>query len=188
MSLNVAKGGNLNLDKAAAEAGVALTILAVACGWDFKNNKRIDLDLAAIPFGQDGKSISDKTCFYGRTSVGDYIKHTGDNRTGAGDGDDETINIDLTKVPADIKGFSIVVFSYSGENFGQVSNAFCRAYDASSPTKTEFVKYDMSEDLANEKHVVLGRVYKHNEEWKFKAIGEGSPENRLQQIADSIQV
>lgn len=172
MSLNLTKGENINISKEAA----GLLILAIGLGWDFKQGKRIDLDASALPYGEDGKIIEAEVCYFGRLStLGGAVTHSGDNRTGAGDGDDETIKIDFSKLPANIKGFAITVNSFSGENFGEVNNVSVRAFDAQ--TNVELAKFDLTEDKSGKKGFELGRVYKHNEEWKFKATGTDVPQS-----------
>ena len=103
------------------------------------------------------------------------VKHMGDNLTGEGEGDDEQIQVDLTKIPGDIEKIAFTVTIYDAEsrrqNFGQVSNAFIRIVDESNGK--ELIRYDLGEDFSIETAVVVGELYKHNGEWKFNAIGSG---------------
>ena len=103
------------------------------------------------------------------------MHHTGDNLTGAGDGDDETIMVDLTKVPADVQKIAFTVTIYEAasrsQNFGMVSNAFVRVYDQT--TGTELVRYDLGEDYSIETAIVVAELYRHGGEWKFNAVGSG---------------
>lgn len=103
------------------------------------------------------------------------VKHMGDNLTGEGEGDDEQIQIDLAKIPANIAKIAFTVTIYDAEvrrqNFGQVSNSFIRIVDES--TGAELIKYDLGEDFSIETAVVVGELYRHNREWKFNAIGSG---------------
>lgn len=103
------------------------------------------------------------------------MAHSGDNRTGAGDGDDESITVDLSKVPADVDKISVCVTIHDAEarkqNFGMVSNAFVRCVNASGGT--EVARYDLSEDGSTEAAMVFGEIYRHGGDWKFKAVGQG---------------
>ena len=103
------------------------------------------------------------------------VKHMGDNLTGEGDGDDEQILIDLSKVPSNVEKIAFTVTIYDADqrrqNFGQVSNAYIRIVD--DATNTELIRYDLGEDFSIETAVVVGELYRHNGEWKFNAIGSG---------------
>jgi len=103
------------------------------------------------------------------------VKHCGDNLTGKGDGDDEQILVDLSKVPANVAKIAFVVTIYQADerkqNFGQVSNAFIRVVD--NATNQELIRYDLGEDFSIETAVVVGELYRHNGEWKFNAVGSG---------------
>ena len=114
--------------------------------------------------------------FYGNTvHASGSVEHTGDNRDGVGDGDDETIKIDLTKVPDNIQRIAFTVTIYEAEsrrqNFGMVNNAFIRIFD--EPNGQEMLRYDLGEDFSIETAAVFGEVYKNNGEWKFNAVGAG---------------
>ncbi len=114
--------------------------------------------------------------FYGNLEhASGSIKHMGDNLTGAGDGDDEQIEVDLSKIPANVEKVAFTVTIYDSDarrqNFGQVSNAFIRIVDEA--TNTELIRYDLGEDFSIETAVVVGELYRHNGEWKFNAIGSG---------------
>lgn len=177
-SLNLVKGQNIKI-------AAGLTLLAIGLGWDAKSGRSIDLDASALPYGENGKVQIGNVCYFGRlTALNGAVQHSGDNLTGAGDGDDEVIKINLEQVPADVKGFAIVVNSFSGQNFGEVSNAFMRAFDGT--TNEELAKYDMSEDHSGAKYLELGRVYRHDGGWKFKATGTSGTENNLQKIAENF--
>ena len=127
--------------------------------------------------GSDGKCPTDKEfVFYGNLAhTSGAVNHMGDNLTGAGDGDDEQIQIELSKVPANIEKIAFTVTIYDAEvrrqNFGQVSNAFIRLVDESNGT--ELIRYDLGEDFSIETAVVVGELYRNNGEWKFNAIGSG---------------
>ena len=152
----------------------------VGLGWDvnaFDSGADFDLDAAAFMLGENGKCPTDQEfIFYGNLEhTSGAVKHMGDNLTGAGDGDDEQVQIDLTKIPANVAKVAFTVTIYDAEvrrqNFGQVSNAFIRIVDES--TGTELIRYDLGEDFSIETAVVVGELYRHNGEWKFNAIGSG---------------
>lgn len=179
MAVNLSKGGKVSLAKAASDSGVgALTSVTVGLGWDtnrYDGGADFDLDASAFMLVATGK-CKDETgfIFYGNKE-GAGIKHTGDNRTGAGDGDDEQIIIDLNAVPADIEKISFTVTIDQAEarnqNFGMVENSYIRVFDTASGT--ELIRYDLGEDYSIETAVVVGEMYRHNGEWKFNAIGSG---------------
>ena len=127
--------------------------------------------------GDNGKCPTEKEfIFYGNlTHPSEALKHMGDNLTGEGEGDDEQIFVDLTKIPSNVSKVAFTVTIYEaesrGQNFGQVSNSFIRIVDESSGQ--ELIHYDLGEDFSIETAVVVGELYKHNGEWKFNAIGSG---------------
>lgn len=152
----------------------------VGLGWDvnaFDSGADFDLDAAAFMVGDNGKCPTEKEfIFYGNLEhTSGAIKHMGDNLTGEGEGDDEQIEVDLTKIPANVSKVAFTCTIYEAEtrrqNFGQVSNAFIRIVDESSGT--ELIRYDLGEDFSIETAVVVGELYRHNGEWKFNAIGSG---------------
>lgn len=147
-------------------------------GWDAKKTKgffgfgagdqEIDLDASCVLF-DEAKQLLDAIYFGQLESKDGSIEHTGDNRTGAGDGDDEQIIVDLTRVPANVKSIVFLVNSFTGQNFSQIENAFCRVVNGNNDQ--ELAKYDLS---CNGSHtaMVMAKVYLHNGEWKMHAIGE----------------
>ena len=152
----------------------------VGLGWDanvFDSGADFDLDASAFLLGENGKCPTEREfIFYGNLEhASESVKHMGDNLTGEGEGDDEQIQIDLTKIPANISKVAFTVTIYEadqrGQNFGQVSNSFIRIVDES--TGTELIRYDLGEDFSIETAVVVGELYRHNGEWKFNAIGSG---------------
>ena len=176
MPINLSKGQKVDLTK----GNPGLKSVMVGLGWDvnaFDSGADFDLDAAAFMLGADGKCPTEKEfIFYGNlTHVSDAVKHMGDNLTGEGDGDDEQICVDLSKIPANISKIAFIVTIYDAEtrrqNFGQVSNAFIRIVDEA--TGTELIRYDLGEDFSIETAVVVGEMYKHGNEWKFNAIGSG---------------
>ncbi|QFI38592.1 TerD family protein [Moritella marina ATCC 15381] len=175
MSVSLQKGGNVSLEKAAP--GMSKCILGL--GWDTRATDGVDFDLDASVFliNAEGKIRQDTDfIFYNNLkSVCGSVEHTGDNQTGEGDGDDEAIKVNLSLVPADVVKIVIGVTIHDAEarnqNFGQVSNAFMRVVNEES--KTEVIRYDLSEDYSTETALLFGELYKHNGAWKFKAIGQG---------------
>ena len=179
MAVSLAKGGNVSLTKQAAQAGTAqLTALNVGLGWDARTTTGTDFDLDASAIGvkTDGKVLSDSYfVFYNNLATPDSsITLTGDNTTGEGEGDDESVIIDLTKVPAEIERIVVPVSIYDAasrsQNFGQVRNAYIRVVDQDG---NELVRYDLSEDYSTETVVIFGEVYRNGAEWKFRAVGQG---------------
>ncbi len=157
-----------------------LTKVVVGLGWDvnaFDTGGDFDLDAAAFLLADTGKiTKSEDFVFYGNlTHPSGSVKHLGDNRTGAGEGDDEQIKVDLSAVPADITKIAFTATIYEAEqrnqNFGQVSNAFIRIYN--EETGEEMLRYDLGEDFSIETAAVFGELYKNGSEWKFNAIGSG---------------
>ncbi len=175
MSISLNKGGNLSLSKTDPN----LKNISVGLGWDVRptDGTDFDLDASAFMLTESGKVRSDSDfIFYNqlRSTCGS-VEHTGDNRTGAGDGDDEVIIVLLDKVPADIQRISFTVTIHDAEarkqNFGQVSHAFVRIVN--KDTQQEVARYDLSEDASIETAMIFGDIYKHNGEWKFRAVGQG---------------
>ena len=175
MAISLQKGGNVNLSKEAP----GLTKMIVGLGWDTRSTDgaAFDLDGAVFLLGTSGKVRSDADfVFYNNLKSADgSIVHSGDNLTGAGDGDDETVTIDLSKVPADIDKIAVCVTIHDAEarrqSFGQVSKAFIRCVNATG--NTEIARYDLSEDSSTEAAMIFGEVYRAGSDWKFRAIGQG---------------
>lgn len=176
MAINLTKGQKVDLTK----GNPGLKKIMVGLGWDvnaFDSGYDFDLDAAAFLVGANGKCPTEKEfVFYGNlTHTSEAVVHMGDNLTGAGDGDDEQIQVDLSLVPANVERIAFTVTIYDaevrGQNFGQVSNAFIRIVDET--TGEELIHYDLGEDFSIETAVVVGELYRHNGEWKFNAIGSG---------------
>lgn len=172
--INISKGERIDLTK--GNAGLA--IVHVGLGWDVASSDSAPFDLDASAFvlktGQKLHSGSSSVIFF-KNLHGPGIEHMGDNLTGVGEGDDETIKIDFSKLPAETEEVLIVVNIFSAEtrnqNFGQVKNAFVRVFNPAD--NTELAKYDLSEDYSKFNAMIMGRVYKKDGEWKFQAVGEG---------------
>lgn len=176
MPVSLRKGQKVSLTK----ENPGLTHVVVGLGWDvnaFDTGGNFDLDAAAFLLTKEGKVSNEKDfVFFGNlTHPSGSVHHLGDNLTGVGDGDDEQIKIDLSKVPADITKIAFTVTIYDAEvrrqNFGQVNNAFVRIYNET--TGEELLRYDLGEDFSIETAAVFGELYKNGEEWKFNAIGSG---------------
>ena len=176
MPISLKKGQKVSLTK----ENPGLKNVVVGIGWDinaFDTGGDFDLDAAAFCLTDSGKVSDQKDfVFYGNlTHPSGAIQHMGDNLTGAGDGDDEQIKIDLSKIPANITKIAFTVTIYEAEerrqNFGQVSNAFVRIVNEA--TGQEILRYDLGEDFSIETAVVFGELYKNGNEWKFNAIGNG---------------
>ena len=175
MSVSLAKGGTVSLTKVAP----SLTAVTVGLGWDVRTTTGADFDLdaSALICGADGKVVSDAhfVFFNNLKSPDGSVEHTGDNLTGEGEGDDEQINVDLNSVPANVDKVVFPVSIYDaqnrGQSFGQVANAFIRVIDRANGT--ELARYDLGEDASTETAMIFGELYRHNTEWKFRAIGQG---------------
>ncbi|MBS3928644.1 MAG: TerD family protein [Sphingomonadales bacterium] len=175
MSVSLSKGGNVSLSKEAP----GLSNILIGLGWDVRSTDgaAFDLDASCFLLNADGKVRSDGDfIFYNNLKSADgSVEHTGDNLTGEGDGDDEAVKVDLSRVPADVAKISVAVTIHDADarrqNFGSVSNAFVRIVDSSNGN--EITRYDLTEDSSTETAMIFGEVYRHGEEWKFRAVGQG---------------
>ena len=175
MAVSLSKGQNVSLSK----TDPSLKHILIGLGWDARSSDGQDFDLDASVFmtAESGRVPSDDYfVFYNQLkSPCGSVQHTGDNLTGDGDGDDESVIVELEKVPANIKSLFITVTIHDAEmrrqNFGQVSNAFVRLVN--HETGQEVLRFDLSEDYSTETAMVFGEVYRHNGDWKFRAIGQG---------------
>ncbi len=176
MPVSLQKGQKVSLTK----GNPGLTNVVVGIGWDvnsFDTGGDFDLDAAAFLLTDAGKVSDQKDfVFFGNLMhVSGGVQHLGDNLTGVGDGDDEQIKIDLSKIPDNITKIAFTVTIYEAEarhqNFGQVSNAFVRIFNEANGE--ELLRYDLGEDFSIETAAVFGELYKNAGEWKFNAIGSG---------------
>ena len=175
MAVSLTKGGNVSLTKEAPTMNIAMAGL----GWDARvtDGAGFDLDASVFMVGDDGKVLSDASFifFNNKTSTCGSVNHMGDNRTGEGDGDDEQVKVELSKIPAEVKKLVFAVTIYDAEarqqNFGMVSNSYMRVVNHDSGT--EIARFDLSEDASTETAMIFGELYRHNSEWKFKAVGQG---------------
>lgn len=175
MAISLSKGGNVNLSKEAP----GLNKIVVGLGWDARatDGAAFDLDASAFLVKLDGKVRSDSDfCFYNNKVVADgAVQHAGDNTTGAGEGDDETIKVELSKIPGDLDKVVFAVTIHDAEarkqNFGQVNHAYIRVVNEEGGQ--EIARYDLSEDASVETAMVFGEIYRIGADWKFKAVGQG---------------
>lgn len=183
MAVNLSKGQKISLEK---EAGGALSQIKMGLGWDVGaapqksggflgglfggggSGGSIDLDASCIMLDAN-KQMVDAIWFGQLQSKDSSIQHTGDNRTGAGDGDDEVINVNLSRIPDHVQALVFTVNSFTGQTFATVNNAFCRLVNASN--NSEVARYNLSAQ-GNHTALILAKIYRHNGEWKMHAIGE----------------
>lgn len=190
MNINLKKGQGISLKKAAPNLNAAF----IGLGWDIRAQGGVDFDLDASIFmlGTNGKLLSEQHfIFYNNLTSPDpdkSVKLMGDNRTGAGEGDDEVLIVDFRKIPADVASIAIAVSIYDGEerqqNFGSVQNAFVRLVDVE--TKKEVLRYALQEQFSTETALIMASVDKVNNEWQLKAIGDAY-QGGLQTLVDRYQ-
>lgn len=175
MAISLNKGGNLSLSK----TDPTLVRILIGLGWDERatDGASFDLDASAFLLTASGKVRGDHDfIFYNQLKSQDgSVEHTGDNRSGQGDGDDESLLVDLSKVSPEVEKIAITVTIHDaqsrGQNFGQIANAFIRVVNQDSGI--EIVRFDLAEDYSTETAMVFGEIYRHNGEWKFRAVGQG---------------
>jgi len=175
MAISLSKGGNISLTKTDPQ----LKNIHVGLSWDARatDGSPFDLDASVFMVKEDNKVRSDSDfIFYNQLkSPCGAVEHLGDNRTGAGDGDDEVLHVKLDKVPLDVSKIVIAVTIHEAEarhqNFGQVRNAAIRLLNLD--TNNEVTRFDLSEDASIETAMIFGEIYRYNNEWKFKAVGQG---------------
>lgn len=177
MTVSLQKGQKISLEK---EAGGALSRVTMGLGWDAVKSKgffgfgarteSVDLDASCVMF-DDANRLVDVVWFRQLKSRDGSIMHTGDNRTGAGEGDDEQIVVELSRVPENVKSLVFTVNSFTGQSFAQVQNAFCRLINAAN--NKEVARYDLSVQGSHTAQI-MAKLYRHNGEWKMHAIGENA--------------
>jgi tellurium resistance protein TerD len=176
MAINLSKGQKVDLTK----TNPGLEHIVVGLGWDtnkYDGGNDFDLDSSVFLLNDAGKCKSEADfVFYNNTKGGNgAVEHTGDNRTGEGDGDDEQVKVNLPGVPAEITRIAFTITIHDAEtrsqNFGQVSNAYARILNPD--TNEELIRYDLGEDFSVETALVVGELYRNAGEWKFNAIGSG---------------
>lgn len=190
MSVSLTKGQKISLKK---EAGEALSNVVMGLGWDqkkakgliglFKSSGSIDLDASCLLFDEN-KQLVDNVWFRQLQSNDGSIRHTGDNRTGAGEGDDEQIIVNLNAVPPQVKYLVFTINSFSGQSFKEIENAFCRLVNQKN--NKEIARYDLSGggDYTGQ---VMVKLYRHEGEWKMHAIGEASRGRTFKDMLPFIQ-
>ena len=189
MPVSLSKGGNVSLSKEAP----GLTSVIVGLGWDVRTTTGTDFDLdaSAIVVDATGKVLSDgHFVFFNNLKTPDgAVEHTGDNLTGAGEGDDEQVKVNLAGLPPNAERIVFPVSIYDGagrgQSFGQVRNAFIRVLNAAGGT--EIARYDLTEDASTETAMIFGELYRNGAEWKFRAVGQGYASG-LQGIAQDFGV
>lgn len=176
MAISLKKGQKVDLTK----SNPGLSKILIGLGWDtnkYDGGNDFDLDSSVFLLGADSKVTEggDFIFFNNLKHASGSVEHLGDNLTGAGEGDDEEIKIDLSKVPANIEKIAFTVTIYEADarkqNFGQVENAFIRVFDEQN--NKELIRYDLDEDFSIETAVIVGELYRNKGEWKFNAVGSG---------------
>lgn len=189
MAVNLVKGQKISLEK---EAGRKLTQIVMGLGWDVRKKKswffgsseqQVDLDSSCILLNERG-DIIDAVWFRQLKSKDGSVVHTGDNRTGDGDGDDEQIIADLTKISANVYALVFTVNSFTGQNFSEIENAFCRVID--KQTKQEIAKFNLSAQGSHTAQLML-KLYRHEGEWKVHAIGENTSGRTFNDLLPAIR-
>lgn len=178
MAVNLSKGQRVSLDK-------SVTMARIGLGWDinrYDGGQDFDLDACVFLLGANGKVLKDEDfVFYNNLSARDgAVVHTGDNRTGDGDGDDEAIVIDFSKIPAEVEKIAVTVTIFDAEqkhqNFGQVSNSYVRVVkvdNADDVNGEEVLRFDLVEEFSIETALVVCEIYRYNGDWKFNAVAAG---------------
>jgi tellurium resistance protein TerZ len=194
MAVNLTKGQKISLEK---EAGGGLTKVVMGLGWDMAkksgggglfgmfgggSNDSIDLDASCLMF-DEAKNLLDAVYFGQLNSKDNSIHHTGDNLTGEGDGDDEQIVVDLSRVPGNVKTLVFTVSSFRGQTFDQVANAFCRIVNQANGK--EIAKYALSSQGPHTAQI-MAKLYRHNGEWKMAALGENCNGRTFRDMLPSV--
>lgn len=199
MSINLTKGQKIDLTKGNA----GLDTIMVGLGWDpveqgksgglfgslfgSKNTADIDCDASVLLLQDDRLKNQKDVVFFGNLqALNGAVQHTGDNLTGEGDGDDEQIIVKLKSIPAEYNRIVFVVNIYDAikrnQHFGMIQNAFIRIVDRS--TNQELLKYNLTDNYANQRTLITGEIYRHNNEWKFAAVGNATADGSLGDIVN----
>ncbi|MDR2349110.1 MAG: TerD family protein [Deltaproteobacteria bacterium] len=180
MTVNLVKGQKISLKK---DSGQVLEKVVMGLGWDpAKAGTSIDLDASCVLFDENKKAL-DSVWFGQLKSKDGSVVHTGDNLTGEGEGDDERIIVDLTKVPPEAKYLAFTVNSFRGQTFNEVANAFCRLVDANG--NLEVARHTLS---GGGKHtaMIMAKVYRHGDEWKMAALGDPAEGRTVEDLIPAI--
>lgn len=180
MAVKLTKGQKVSLSKD-LNGGNALGVIKMGLGWD-TGSRDVDLDASCVLLGAD-KALIDQVWFRQLKSKCGAVAHSGDNRTGAGDGDDEVISVDLNKVPAAVSHIVFTVNSFLGQKFDVVENAFVRIVNGAGGA--ELCRFELSAKVPNTA-MIMARLYRHNGEWKFAAIGDPADGRTVQDLAGAI--
>lgn len=191
MSVSLSKGSSVSLKK---QDGSDLSRVILGLGWDAKKKKGffggggdIDLDASAVLLDAS-KNVVDSVWYGNLGSRDGSVKHSGDNLTGAGEGDDEQIVVDLSRVPANVASIVLTINSYSGDEFSQVSNVFARVVDASTSAQVEVVKYDLaSSDTGNSTANIVAKLVRSGAGWSFTALGVAATGKTVKQLFPAVQ-
>ena len=175
MAVELTRGGNISLEKASP----GLIHILVGLGWDERSTDGTSFDLDASAFllnvSEKVRSEGDFIFYNQLRSPDGSVEHTGDNLTGEGDGDDESLKVQLPQIPSDVEKISFTVTINDAEqrrqNFGMIQNAFIRVVN--SANNEEICRYDLTEDFSIETALIFGELYRHSGEWKFRAVGQG---------------
>lgn len=197
MGISLVKGQKVDLTKGNA----GLTKVIVGLGWDpaeqksgffgMKKAANVDCDASALLLDANGKLSGERNlvCFYNKQSGDGSVIHSGDNITGQGEGDDEQIHVQLDSVPANIHRILCVVNIYECESrkqdFGMIKSAFIRIVNPAN--NQELVRFNLTENYSGKTALVVGELYRHNGEWKFNAIGEGTHAAHVDILARQYQ-
>lgn len=191
MAVSLMKGQKISLSKESA----GLTSVTVGLGWDeaqkkkgffAKKEKAIDCDASAILLTNDVLATKSDIVYFGRLKHNSgSVVHMGDNLTGAGDGDDEQIKVDLTRVPYNVNRIVFVVNIYQAvqrnQHFGMINNAFIRIVD--NRNNSEICRYNLTDNYSGSMAMIFGEIYRYNDEWKFNAMGQGTPDTSITDLA-----
>lgn len=185
MGVSMVKGQRISLEK----PGGSLQLVRMGLGWDavkkkgfFGSRERdIDLDASCVMFAD--RQVADVVYFGKLTSDDGSVRHTGDNLTGAGSGDDESVVVDLTRLPVHISTLIFTVSSFSGQTFNEVENAFCRLVDESNGS--ELARYELTGG-GGHTGMIMAKIYRHGDGWKMNAIGEPSQGRTFQDMLSVI--
>ncbi len=191
MAINLSKGQRISLEKVAP----GLVQIFIGLGWDINvtdTGSDFDIDASLFLLGSDEKLISDKHFIFYNNQISpdpeQSVKQLGDNRTGAGEGDDEIIDVNLKTVPSEVEKIVIAVTIHEADkrqqNFGQVSNAFVRVVNCEN--EEEIIRYDLTEDFSIETALIMAELYRKDGEWRMNAVGAGY-EGGLQALVDRYQ-
>lgn len=181
MSINLSKGQKISLEK---EAGGPINEIMMGLGWDPANGRSsIDLDASCVVFDENNNKL-DEIWFRHLKSNDGNIKHSGDNLTGDGDGDDETISVNLSRLAPNVKSLVFTINSFRGQTFNEVANCFARLVNKSN--NSEICRYTLSEKGGNTA-MVMAKVYRHNGEWKVAALGAPSNGSTINEMVNDIR-